>query len=251
MGSPGRGGGRETAPTLVRPSSAWSVGPATSVRRVDRSPSRSAMPVGPAPDPAWMTMAQMPRSSGRRAAERTRLVGDPQQAVVHLGSVRRSGHIGPTFRSVAPFVGVPRSARSQRDVAAGGRHLGRPSGQVGAGLLASATSCRDGSSSGVAAAVGTRVSTVVDPPSRETTTATTATTAATQAAARMPWRTRLLRRRGAGLARIGFAIERGGIACLGHRVGVGRVPRRSCTEPRRIRRQDGRRPRQPYVRAGR
>ena len=42
----GRGGGRETAPTLARRRSAWSAGPATSRRPGDRSPSRSAMPAG-------------------------------------------------------------------------------------------------------------------------------------------------------------------------------------------------------------
>ena len=63
----GRGGGRETAPTLARQSSAWSAGPATSERPVDRSPSRSAMPLVPTADPARTTSAPRPRSIGRRA----------------------------------------------------------------------------------------------------------------------------------------------------------------------------------------
>ena len=64
------------------------------------------------------------------------VVGDPQQAVVHPGAVRRAGHVGPTLRSVARRGGVPAEfASSQRDVAAGGCHLGRTAtGHVDTGI---------------------------------------------------------------------------------------------------------------------
>ena len=133
----GSGSGRETAPTLARQSSAWSVRPATSAGHVGRSPSRSAMPLVPTADPATTTRTT-PQRTGRRAPKRQGRRRSPTgRSALRGRPPRRSHRPNPSVRRRCRIRvdAWMRITSSQRHVAAGGGHLGRTAtGHVDTGV---------------------------------------------------------------------------------------------------------------------